>query len=419
MIRSLLNWRSFVALVGIVIVTATIFYSRYLARKIAMDERRKVATWVAASKAILRNPGMDLTLPNLIRNDQQSIPIIETNEQDSIMEYLNLDSGAIARDSSYLYRQLKKFKAENHPVEVTLSEKPYIANRYYYGHTTLLDEVRYYPLVQLFIVTLFIFFTLYSITIRNKATQNQLWAGMAKETAHQLGTPVSSLEGWVEMLKESDLDPRTVQEIQKDVDRLKLVSDRFGKIGSKPQLEERDLVGQIRSMMEYIRKRATGKVQFILQGPGSASVIIAPYTPGSSTSSPASSGSSTPSPAPSPESAASPQHLYARISGPLFDWVIENLLKNALDAMEGKGAITVTIQDLEKEIVIDVADTGKGIAARNLQKVFKPGFTTKKRGWGLGLSLSKRIIEQYHKGQLFVRHSDLGKGTTFRIALRK
>jgi signal transduction histidine kinase len=281
MIRSLLNWRSFLTFVAIVIVTATIFYSRYLARKIAMDERRKVATWVAASKAILRNPGMDLTLPNLIRNDQQSIPIIETNEQDSIMEYLNLDSGAIARDSSYLYRQLKKFKAENHPVEVTLSEKPYIANRYYYGHTTLLDEVRYYPLVQLFIVTLFIFFTLYSITIRNKATQNQLWAGMAKETAHQLGTPVSSLEGWVEMLKESDLDPRTVQEIQKDVDRLKLVSDRFGKIGSKPQLEERDLVLQIRSMMEYIRKRATGKVQFILQGPGSASVIIAPYTPGS------------------------------------------------------------------------------------------------------------------------------------------
>ena len=413
MIRSLLNWRSFLTLVAIVIVTATVFYSRYLARKIAMDERRKVATWVAASKAILRNPGMDLTLPNLIRNDQQSIPIIETNEQDSIMEYLNLDSGAIARDSGYLYRQLKKFKAENHPVEVTLSERPYIANRYYYGHTTLLDEVRYYPLVQLFIVTLFIFFTLYSITIRNKATQNQLWAGMAKETAHQLGTPVSSLEGWVEMLKESDLDPRTVQEIQKDVDRLKLVSDRFGKIGSKPQLEERDLVLQIRSMMEYIRKRATGKVQFILQGPGAASSIIAPYSPPTSTSTP-SPESSSPLPA-----EAAPQHLYARISGPLFDWVIENLLKNALDAMEGKGAITVTIQDLEKEILIDVADTGKGIAARNLQKVFKPGFTTKKRGWGLGLSLSLRIIEQYHKGQLFVRHSDLGKGTTFRIALRK
>jgi signal transduction histidine kinase len=269
-----------------------------------------------------------------------------------------------------------------------------------------LDEVRYYPLVQLFIVALFIFFTLYSITIRNKATQNQLWAGMAKETAHQLGTPVSSLEGWVEMLKESNTDPRTVQEIQKDVDRLKLVSDRFGKIGSKPQLEERDLIGQIRTMMEYIRKRAAGKVQFILQGPSPL-----PGQPPLALS----IGTNPVTDADLPLQ----ERLEARISGPLFDWVIENLLKNALDAMEGKGSITVAIQDHEKEILIDVTDTGKGIAARNLQKVFKPGFTTKKRGWGLGLSLSKRVIEQYHKGQLFVRQSELGKGTTFRIILKK
>jgi signal transduction histidine kinase len=395
MIRSLLNWRSLLALVAIVIVSATIFYSQYLASKIAMDERQKVTTWVEASKAVISNPSMDLKLPNLIRNGQQSIPIIETNEQDSILEFINLDSAKAARDKNYLYRQLKKFRAENKPLEIKFSDKPYIANRYYYGHTTLLDEVRYYPLVQLFIVALFIFFTLYSITIRNKATQNQLWAGMAKETAHQLGTPVSSLEGWVEMLKESDTDPRTVQEIQKDVDRLKLVSDRFGKIGSKPQLEERDLIGQIRTMMEYIRKRAAGKVQFILQGPS-------------------------PLPGTVPGAAPLPlERLEARISGPLFDWVIENLLKNALDAMDGKGSITIAIQDHEKEILIDVTDTGKGIAARNLQKVFKPGFTTKKRGWGLGLSLSKRIIEQYHKGQLFVRQSELGKGTTFRIILKK
>jgi signal transduction histidine kinase len=389
MIRALLNWRSFLTLVAIVIVSATIFYSQYLKRKIAGDERQKVALWVAATKAILKNPGMDLTLPNLIRNDQQSIPIIETNEQDSIMESINLDSAQASRDRNYLYNQLKKFKAENPPLEVVFSQKPFIANRYYYGHTSLLDEVRYYPLVQLFIVALFIFFTLYSITIRNKATQNQLWAGMAKETAHQLGTPVSSLEGWVEMLRESPIDQKTVQEIQKDVDRLKLVSDRFGKIGSQPHLEERDLIAQIRIMMEYIRKRATGKVQFTLQ---TLAATGAPY--------------------PDPE-------LIARISPPLFDWVIENLLKNALDAMEGKGAITINIQQQEKEILIDVTDTGKGIAARNLQKVFKPGFTTKKRGWGLGLSLSKRIIEQYHRGQLFVRQSDLGRGTTFRIVLKK
>jgi hypothetical protein len=189
------------------------------------------------------------------------------------------------------------------------------------------------------------------------------------------------------------------------VDRLKLVSDRFGKIGSTPVLEERDVIGQIRIMMEYIRKRATGKVQFVLQTPGGIE-------------SPGAAQSAMPGQA-SDQVGPGPAQLSARISGPLFDWVIENLLKNALDAMEGKGSITIAIADLEKEIVIDVTDTGKGIASRNLQKVFKPGFTTKKRGWGLGLSLSKRVIAQYHKGQLFVRHSELGKGTTFRIILKK
>ena len=429
MIRSLLNWRSFLALVGIVIVTATIFYSRYLAKKIAVEERQKVSLWVAASKSMLSNPGMDLTLPNLIRNGQQSIPIIETNEKDSIIDYINLDSARAALDKPWLYRQLKKFRAENNPLEITLSDNPYMANRYYYGHTTLLDEVRYYPLVQLFIVALFIFFTLYSITIRNKATTNQLWAGMAKETAHQLGTPVSSLEGWVEMLKETDIDPRTVQEIQKDVDRLKLVSDRFGKIGSTPQLEEKDLIGQIRTMMEYIRKRAAGKVHFSLVTQGySEEIAVTPIGRGANAGPGASTGpDANRGPGAAPGDGATrpagkvpePRPILARISGPLFDWVIENLLKNALDAMEGKGSITVAIAEQEKEFLIDVTDTGKGIAAKNVAKVFKPGFTTKKRGWGLGLSLSKRIIEQYHKGLLFVRHSEPGKGTTFRIVLKK
>jgi hypothetical protein len=382
----MLNWRSLLALLAIIIVSGTIFYSQYLAKKIAVEERQKVEQWVAASKAILN--GMDLTLPNLIRNGQQSVPIIETNERDSITGYINLDSSKIANDKDYLDRELKKFKSENQPLEMKLTDKPYTANKYYYGHTTLLDEVRYYPLIQLFIVAFFIFFALYYITIRNTATQDRLWAGMAKETAHQLGTPVSSLEGWIEMLKESNTDPRTVYEIQKDVDRLKLVSDRFGKIGSKPQLEERDLVSQIQTMVDYIKKRATGKVQFLFPPP------VVSGTPNTG-------------------------RIPILISGPLFDWVIENLLKNALDAIEGKGSITVAIQEHEKEVIIDVVDSGKGIAKKNVQKVFKPGFTTKKRGWGLGLSLSKRIIEQYHKGQLFVKQSEQGKGTTFRIVLKK
>ena len=253
---------------------------------------------------------------------------------------------------------------------------------YYYGHSRLLDEVRYYPIVQLFIVGLFILVIILAIRSNYRSTQNQVWAGMAKETAHQLGTPVSSLEGWVEILKETHGHESFVPEIEKDVTRLRLVSDRFGKIGSTPQLEERDIIDQVRHMVDYVRKRAGGKVSFTIQTHGL-------------------------------------EQLRARISAPLFDWVIENLLKNALDAMEGKGAINVSIQDSERNILIDVADTGKGISSQNIGRVFKPGFTTKKRGWGLGLSLSKRIIEQYHKGSLTVKHSELGKGTTFRIVLVK
>lgn len=382
MIPSLLNWRSLLAITAIAIVSGTIFYSQYLAKKIAGEEKQKVEQWVAASKAIMNNPGMDLTLPSLIRNEQQSIPIIETNENDSITGYINLDSTKAATDKQYLYRKLKSYKSQNKPLEIKLSDTPYTANRYYYGHTLLLDEVRYYPLVQLFIVALFIFFIFYTISVRNKATQNQLWAGMAKETAHQLGTPVSSLEGWVEMLKESPAHSKIVGEIQKDVDRLKLVSDRFGKIGSKPQLDYLDLVSHIENMVEYIRKRSSGKVSFSID-------------------------------------THEVQSMEAKVSAPLFDWVIENLLKNALDAMEGKGSIVIDIRELQEEIQIDVTDTGKGISKNNLRRVFKPGFTTKKRGWGLGLSLSKRIIEQYHQGEIFVKQSELGKGTTFRIILRK
>jgi signal transduction histidine kinase len=373
------NWRWLLALLGIAIVCGTIFYSQYLALKIRREEQQKIEQWLAASKAIL-NP--DLTLPNLIRNEQHSIPIIETDEHDSITNYFNLDSLKIANDQSYLSRQLKIYRSQNPPLEIKWSDSPYTANRYYYGHTVLLDQVRYYPLIQLLLVAVLIFFIVYSISSHNRAVQNQVWAGMAKETAHQLGTPLSSLQGWIEMLKEQGLPSETVSELQKDVDRLKLVSDRFSKIGSIPHLEKSDLVSQIRQMLDYMRKRTTSKVQFNFETNG--------Y-----------------------------EYIEANISPPLFDWVIENLLKNALDAMEGKGLIEVNIKDEAEQVIIDVRDTGKGISAGNARRVFDPGFTTKKRGWGLGLTLSKRIMETYHKGELFVKHSELGKGSTFRIVLPK
>jgi len=378
MIDRQFNWRLLLAFLAIGIVSGTIIYSQYLAKKITEEEQQKVEQWLAASRAIVNN---DLTLPNLIRNEQHSIPIIETNEKDSITNYFNLDSAKAVTDKTYLPKKLKEFSAQNKPLEIKFSDTPYIANRYYFGHTRLLGQVRYYPLVQLLIVAIFIFFIVYSITISNRATQNQVWAGMAKETAHQLGTPISSLEGWVEMLKENDTRQDIVSELEKDVSRLKLVSDRFGKIGSTPILEQADIIAQIKNMTEYIKKRTTDKVHFTIN-------------------------------------THDVQILKINISKPLFDWVIENLLKNALDAMEGKGEITIDIKDDKKEIQIDVSDTGKGISAANVRHVFKPGFTTKKRGWGLGLSLSKRIIEQYHQGELFVKQSELGKGTTFRIILK-
>src|SRR5882724_3625747 len=229
MIDRQFNWRVLLAILAIGIVFGTIFYSQYLAKKIAAEEQQKVEQWLAASKAILNN---DLTLPNLIRNEQHSIPIIETNEKDSITNFFNLDSAKAVTDKSYLPKKLKEFGAQNRPLEIKWSDTPYTANRYYYGHTVLLGQVRYYPLVQLCIVALFIFFIVYSITVNNRATQNQVWAGMAKETAHQLGTPISSLEGWIEMLKETGTREDIVSELEKDVSRLKLVSDRFGKIGS-------------------------------------------------------------------------------------------------------------------------------------------------------------------------------------------
>lgn len=382
MIQPLLNWRTGLSIIAIAIVSGTVFYSQFLAKKIAREERQKVEQWVEAGKLLLNDTtGMSDKLVSIIITENRTIPIIETDERNNITQYVNLDSASIANDSNYIKDRLREYSDQNEPIVWADPSDSTRTNRYYYGHTSLLNQVRYYPLVQLLIVSLFIIITITALTTSFKSSQNQVWAGMAKETAHQLGTPLTSLQGWVEMLKDNPDNEKMVVEMEKDVNRLKLVSDRFGKIGSTPHLEEHNVVAQVETMIEYIRKRAPGKVQFSLDTGEVAQIS-------------------------------------ASISPPLFDWVIENLLKNALDAMEGKGSIAVLIRQQEDEVLIDVTDSGKGIARQNIHKVFKPGFTTKKRGWGLGLSLSKRIIEQYHKGQLFVKQSEVNKGTTFRIVLK-
>ncbi len=384
MFSNFFNWRSALALIAIAIVTGTIFYSNYLAKKIAADERKKVNVWAESLKT--RASTLDesaLSLTTKIANENKDIPIIETDEKDNPSgATLNLDTNRIKKESNYIQIKLAEFKKENPAIEVEISKDPLFVNKYYYGDSNLLKEVRYYPIIQLIIVALFVIIALVTVSVRNKSTQNQVWAGMAKETAHQLGTPISSLQGWVEMLKDNPVNEKIGVEIEKDVDRLKLVSDRFGKIGSIPQLEEKNIVQQVENMVDYIKRRSTDKVSFSINSQNDYDISV-------------------------------------MINAPLFDWVIENLLKNALDAMDGKGSIVVDIKNEITQTVIEVTDSGKGILKSNINKVFKPGYTTKKRGWGLGLSLSKRIIEHYHKGELFVKNSEVGKGTTFRIILKK
>jgi signal transduction histidine kinase len=383
MLRGLFNWKTILLLLATGIVTGTVFYSQYLAKKIALRERQLVEQWAEASQFLIRAPmDAELLVATRILTENDFVPIIETNERDSIVNYVNLDSAQVASSATYLNEQLIKFKQLHPAVSWSDPTDATKINHYYYGESALLKQVRYFPIVQLCIVALFIALTVVSLQTSYRSSQNQIWAGMAKETAHQLGTPVSSLQGWVEMLRDIPAAERVVADLEKDVDRLQLITDRFGKIGSTPKLERTELVGQVSNMVDYMKKRAGGKIVFSVENRSGAPV-------------------------------------YAMISPPLFDWVIENLLKNALDAMNGDGAITVVLSASEKEIFIDITDTGKGIPKQQWSTVFTPGFTTKKRGWGLGLSLSRRIIVEYHRGTLLVKQSEPGKGTTFTISLKK
>jgi signal transduction histidine kinase len=383
MLQQWFNWRTGLALIAMAIVITTVFYSRYLAGTIAAEERQKVEAWAEAQQFIAgASPEENISFASIIMAGQTSIPVIETNERDSITNFHNLDTAKVQHEPGYLRSRLNEFRRVNPPIITYFGQERSSFNKYYYGESLLLKQVRYYPIVQLIIVALFILLTLVALTTRHRSMQDQLWAGMAKETAHQLGTPISALQGWLEMMKESPPDGRMLAEMEKDVNRLKLVSDRFSKIGSTPHLDENNLVEVLNNVVEYVKKRAPGKVRFTLDTGGI-------------------------------------QELKVHLSAPLFEWVVENLLKNALDAMDGKGDIRVLLQQHGQDVIVDISDTGKGISAANIRKVFNPGFTTKKRGWGLGLTLSRRIIEQYHAGQLFVKSAEPGKGTTFRIILKK
>ena len=377
------SWKLLLAFIAVLIVVATFFYSDMLAGKIADQEKKEIEEWVAAQQLIAAaGQGHDLTLASIIVTEQRNIPVIETNERDSIMNFLNLDTTRVADQPDYLQNELSEYKRNGRVIRTYLDPEGNHYNLYYYGKSKLLNQVRYFPLIQLLIVILFSILMVASIANRYRSEQNHLWAGLAKETAHQLGTPISALQGWLEILKENKETSDVTVDMEKDIDRLKLISDRFSMIGGTPVKENQDLVILTSRVIDYMKKRASEKTSIEFKSTHNSSVNL-------------------------------------MLSPSLIEWVLENLIKNALDAMKGKGILTISIEEDQQEVHLDITDTGSGIEGSKFNQVFFPGYSTKKRGWGVGLTLSKRIIEDYHGGILFVKHSIMGIGTTFRITLKK
>ncbi len=379
--RQYLNWKTYLAIIALIIVSASLFYTSRLAGELAVEEKKKVED-IAAALKILSDPNNTKDLETAVAINtmaqNKNIPLIIADEKDNIKDKINIDSSSALGVPNFAMQQLKKYKSLHEPIEVDYGTgKDYV----YYGESYLLTQLRYFPYVQLAIIVLFLTVVLLALNAAHRSLQNQVWVGLSKETAHQLGTPLSSIEAWLELLRDDEANLEAVTEMQKDLDRLKLVADRFGKVGSTPKLEEENLIDRLKNIVDYMQKRSPMKVQISLN--------------------------------------TVTEEVPVNISGPLFDWVMENLIRNALDAMGGQGSININVINQPQQVLIDVQDTGKGIPAHQVKDVFRPGFTTKKRGWGLGLSLARRIIAKYHHGSIFVRSSEVGKGTTFRIILRR
>lgn len=375
--RTLTRW--LIILTSFLIVVLIVWNTYNFFQIFKNEERVKMELWSTAQTTINNaNENTDLDLALKIMGNNTTIPMILTMPNDSIINHNNIED-EITSNSKLLEKELKRLKSENTPIKMELSESDY--RLVYYGNSPLLNKLKYYPIALLLIIILFaaVVYNFYRAT--KMATQNKLWAGMAKETAHQIGTPLSSLIGWLELLKLENIEETTIVEIEKDINRLQTIADRFSKIGSEPVLEKRDIIEETKNTYEYLKSRSSKQVQFS---------FIAPEHP-----------------------------IFVEINPALHSWTIENLVKNAIDAMKGKGELKVVVEEIENTLKIKISDTGKGIAKNEFNKVFEPGFTTKKRGWGLGLSLTKRIVEDYHKGKIKVLNSEVGKGTTFQMLFQK
>lgn len=389
------RWKYILIAFALIIASGSLFYTSYLVRNIAKSERTRAQIWAMSMRQMTASDDNDFLQYVTAVRDSSLVPAIVVDEKGDIKYVRGLDStksnikipsdekvkGAPVYDPEYFKSELEYMKKQHTPIELSMLNTKYLV---YYKDSPLLQKLKIFPYVQLTVIAIFLVVAYTAFNSSRKSEQNQVWVGLAKETAHQLGTPISSLMAWVELIKEkfkAEKDP-LMAEMENDIKRLEIIADRFSKIGSKPKLEDHSVYYVIKDFVDYFSVRVSNNISFEITGN--------PY-------------------------------LRAGLNIPLFDWVLENLLKNAVNAIEGKGKIKVEIsmnKTKKGQILIDITDTGKGIPRSKFDTVFQPGYTTRKRGWGLGLSLTKRIVKNYHNGDVFVRESEIGKGTTFRITLK-
>ncbi len=375
-----LRWKFLLFISAVIIGLSSLWYTSKLVKKLADEDRKKVELWVEAQQQIIDANVSDQNLDFYVKvlQNNETVPVIVVDTSDNIIFKRNLSAKKID-NPSYIKRKLAQMKEFTEPKEITISanEKQYL----YYSKSTILTKLTYYPYVQLGVILLFIMVSYFAFSYSRKAEQNQVWVGLSKETAHQLGTPISSLLAWLEMMKLKTENTDMLLELDKDIKRLEKITERFSKIGARPLLRKETIQNIITTAINYLKSRSSDKITFNINMPA--------------------------------------EELVIPLNASLFEWVIENVCKNAIDAVNGSGEIQLTISDHTQVIYIDISDSGKGISKSKYKTIFKPGYTTKERGWGLGLSLTKRIIEEYHDGKIFIHESEIGKGTVVRIVLKK
>ncbi len=374
------RWKFLLFLTAVLIGVLSLSYTNWLVDQLSVEEKKKVELWAEANRQLISSDNDDVNLNfifSVIENNT-TVPVILTDSAGTIVSYRNLDTTRVDR-KNYLPNQLQRMKEQNEALVIDLGDGD--RNYIYYSDSTVLTMLVFFPFVQLGVIVLFILVSYFAFSYSRKAEQNQVWIGLSKETAHQLGTPTSSLNAWVELLKQDVNRESIVEELEKDAKRLEKITERFSKIGSKPVLVPVSLIPSLQNSVNYLKNRSSQKIKIELESPS--------------------------------------HEIEIPLNEALFEWVIENLCKNAMDAMEGEGNISIKVQDNTQIVYIDISDTGKGIPKSKHKTIFKPGYTTKQRGWGLGLSLSKRIVETYHEGKIFVLSSEPDKGTTFRIVMKK